>query len=86
MPDGGRLARAPARHDRDAAGADRKVLDQRAVGQQAVVEHDDGQVAQRPLQRPGEVVLVDIVVHQVGLLQTPSKLRAIKSTKISQIG
>ena len=85
-PDRGRLARAPARHDRDAAGADREVLDQRAVGQQAVVEHDDGQVAQRPLQRAGEVVLVGAVAHQGGPLQTPSKLCAIKSTKISQIG
>ena len=62
------------------------MLDQRAVGQQAIVEHDDRQMAQRPLQRTGEVALVVATGHQDGLLQAPSKLCAIKSTKISQIG
>jgi hypothetical protein len=62
------------------------VLDQWAVRQQAIVEHDDRQVAQCPLQRAGKVVLVGAIAHQDGPLQTPSKLCAIKSTKISQIG
>jgi hypothetical protein len=47
------------------------------------VEHDDRQVAQRPLQRAGEVLTTDVILRQDDPLHTPSTFRAVTSTKIS---